>query len=167
MKLTRIAALLLVLTFLLAGAAWAATDSKNLTINATVAATAKLSLGVAAINFPDADPDITPTINASENPVSVTAKVKTGRLTNATLTVVTGSDLVSGADTIPVDPNVKWTATGAGFVGGTMNKTTPQSAGLWTGSGNYSGTFSYTLANSWSYNTGNYTATATYLLTAP
>ena len=29
MKLTRIAALLLVLTFLLAGAAWAATDSKN------------------------------------------------------------------------------------------------------------------------------------------
>ena len=58
MKLTRIAALLLVLTFLLAGAAWAATDSKNLTINATVAATAKLTLGVAAINFPDADPDI-------------------------------------------------------------------------------------------------------------
>ena len=59
MKLTRIAALLLILTFLLAGAAWAATDGKPLTINATVAATAKLTLGTAVINFPDADPDIT------------------------------------------------------------------------------------------------------------
>ena len=166
MRIIRIAALLLVFTFLLAGAAWAATDSKNLTINATVAATAKLSLGVAAINFPDADPESTPSINATENPVSVTAKVKTGRLTNATLTVVTGGDLVSGADSIPIT-NVTWTATGTGYVAGTMDKTTPQSAGLWTGSGNYVGSFYYKLANSWSYNTGSYTATATYLLTAP
>ena len=45
MKITRIAALLLVLTFLLAGAAWAATDTKDLTINATVAARANLTLG--------------------------------------------------------------------------------------------------------------------------
>ena len=50
MKLTRIAALLLILTFLLAGAAWAATATATLTINATVAATAKLTLGTAVIN---------------------------------------------------------------------------------------------------------------------
>ena len=50
---------------------------------------------------------------------------------------------------------------------GTMNKTTAQSAGSWTGSGNNAGTFTYALVNSWSYATGTYAATATYTLSAP
>ena len=92
--------------------------------------------------------------------------MKTGSASTATLTVLAAGDLTSGTDTIAIS-NVTWTATGAGFVAGTMNKTTAQSAGSWTGSGNRSGTFSYFLANSWSYPTGSYTATTTYTLTAP
>lgn len=145
--------------------AWAATDQQTLTINATVSAKAKLTLGVAAINFADADPDTVPSVAASENPVSVTVKAHTGGASNVTLTAQANGDLDSGADTIPIT-NVTWTATGAGFVPGTMN-TTPQSAGSWTGSGNRSGTFSYFLANSWSYAVGNYTQTVVYTLTAP
>ena len=105
-------------------------------------------------------------IPATENPVNVTAKVKTGSASTATLTVLAAGDLTSGGDTIAIT-NVSWTATGTGFIAGTMSKTTAQSAGSWTGSGNRSGTFSYVLANSWSYATGTYTANATYTLTAP
>jgi hypothetical protein len=151
---------------LMAGNVFAASATQGLTINATVANTAKLTLGVATIAFPDADPDTTPSIAATQNPVTVTAKAKTTNAGAVTLTVVTGGDLTSGSDTILIG-NVTWTVTGAGFVAGTMNKTTAQSAGSWTGSGSRAGTFSYNLANSWAYATGAYTATATYTLTAP
>jgi hypothetical protein len=168
MNIPKIIILTLMGTFLLAGAAQAASATANLTINATVAATAKLTLGTNVINFPDADPDITASIAANENPVSVTAKVKTGSASNATLTVLAAGDLKSGpTDTILIS-NVTWTAAGdPGLVAGTMNKTTAQSAGSWTGSGNRTGSFSYFLANSWAYQTGSYTATTTYTLTAP
>jgi hypothetical protein len=165
MKITRIAALLLVLTFLLAGSAWPATDSKPLTINATVAARATLTLGVPAINFPDADPGTVTDIPANENPVSVTASVRTGASSHPTLTVKTGGNLISGSDSIPIT-QVTWTATGS-FVGGTMNTTDTTASATWTGSGTRNGSFSYFLKNSWDYATGSYAATATYTLTAP
>ena len=152
--------------FLMAGGALAANDTKNLTVNATVNARATLTLGQTAINFPDADPDVTASIPAAENAVSVTAKVRTGSSSTATLTHLAAGDLVSGSDTILIG-NVTWTASGTGFQPGTMNKTTAQTAGSWTGSGNRTGSFSYFLANSWSYATGNYTASTTYTLTAP
>jgi hypothetical protein len=60
-----------------------------------------------------------------------------------------------------------WTATGTGYLPGTMNRTTAQTAGSWTGSGQRIGTFSYLLANSWSYTVGNYSTTINYTLTAP
>jgi hypothetical protein len=39
--------------------------------------------------------------------------------------------------------------------------------GAWTGSGNQTGTQTYSLANSWTYATGTYTAALTYTLTVP
>ena len=152
--------------FLMAGSVFAASANQNLIINATVANTAKLSLGAASISFPDADPDTTPSILSVPASVTVDAKAKTTTSGSVTLTVVTGGDLTTGSDTILIG-NVTWTAAGAGFVAGTMNRTTGQSAGSWSGSGSRSGTFGYALANSWSYATGTYTATATYTLTAP
>jgi len=152
----------------LAGAdmpAWGATDQQTLTINATVSAKAKLTLGVAAVNFPDADPDSVPSVAAVENPVSVTVKAQTDGSSTVTLTAQANGDLDSGTDTIDIS-NVTWTATGAGFVGGTMD-TAAQSAGAWTGSGRRDGTFSYLLANSWDYAVGNYSQTVVYTLTAP
>jgi hypothetical protein len=151
---------------LMAGGAFAASDTKPLTVNATVSARATLSIGQSSIHFLDADPDGTPSIAATENTVSVTAKVRTGSGSTATLTHLAAGDLVSGSDTILIG-NVTWTASGAGYQAGTMNKATAQTAGSWTGSGNRSGSFSYFLANSWSYATGTYTASSTYTLTAP
>lgn len=150
-----------------APAADAATASENLTINATVAARATLTLSSTTIDFPDADPDAVPSIGATQNPVTVTARVRTGAANTPTLTVLAGGPLTSGGDTIPIS-NVTWTAGGAPFIAGTMNAVTAQSAAtLPNGSGGYTGTFSYFLANSWAYNIGSYTASATYTVTAP
>jgi len=166
MKRTTFVSLLVVACLLCAGmASWAATDQQTLTVNAQVLDKAKLTLGVAAINFPDADPDGTPSIGASENPVSVTVKAHTGSASVVSLTVQASGDLEAGSSVIPIT-NVTWTANGAGFVGGTMD-TAPVAAGSWTGSGQRSGQFQYFLSNSWSYQTGDYSQTVVYTLTAP
>ena len=144
----------------------AATATSNVTVSATVAATAKLSLSSSTVSFPNADPDSTPSIAATEGAITITAKGKTSTGSSITLTLLAADDLKSGTDSIAIT-NVTWTASGAGFVAGTMNKTTAQSVGSWTSSGSRSGTQTYALANSWSYPTGSYTATATYTLTAP
>jgi hypothetical protein len=138
----------------------------NLTINATVGSRAELTLSPTTISFPDASPTTSPTI-AANSTVSVTAKVRTGSASSPTLTVLANGDLASGAQTIAIS-NVTWTASGAPFIGGTMNKTTAQSAASFSqGSGSYAGSYAYSLVNSWSYDTGSYTQTATYTLTAP
>lgn len=154
------------LLVLLNATAQAATTTSNLTVNTTIAARAILILGSASVNFPDSDPTSVPSIGATENPVSVTARIRTGSASVATLTAQTGGDLVSGGNTIAIS-NVTWTATGTGFVAGTMNKAVGQPVGSWTGSGEQTGSNSYFLANSWNYATGVYTATVTYTLTAP
>lgn len=142
--------------------------STNTTVDvaAAIDSAAQLTITPSAINFRDADPDNVPSIPANENPVSVMtyAQTKGNKIVN--LTVVAAGDLVSGNDRILID-NVTWTATGSGFSGGTMNKTTPQTAGTWHRSGTRMGTFSFFLKNSWSYATGNYAQTVTYTLTSP
>ncbi|MEW5983526.1 MAG: hypothetical protein AB1806_14325 [Acidobacteriota bacterium] len=144
----------------------AATATSNVTVSATVSATAKLSLSAATVSFADADPDTTPSITATEGAVTITAKGKTSNGSSITLTLLAAADLVSGTDTIAIS-NVTWTASGTGFVAGTMSKTAAQSVGSWTDSGNRSGTVTFALANSWSYKTGSYSAAATYTLTSP
>jgi len=62
---------------------------------------------------------------------------------------------------------VTWTAGGAGYGAGTMNNSTAQSVGSFTGSGSNVGTMSFFLANSWAYEIGNYTQTVDYTLTTP
>ena len=151
---------------LIAGVAFAASDTKDLEIKATVGSWAKLTLGETAINFIDTDPD-TVSIPASENAVSVTVKVRTGSTSAVTLTHLAAGNLTNAdSDEIPIG-NVTWTATGAGYVAGTMNRITSQTAGSWTGPGSHDGTFSYSLVNSWNYAPGDYTINSTYTLTAP
>jgi hypothetical protein len=138
----------------------------NLTINATVNARAKLTVSTNTINFPDADPDSTPSISAAENGVSVTVKVRTGSASVATLAHQAAGDLSSGKNSIPIS-NVTWTAAGSGFSKGVMSSSAAQAVGSWTGSGTQSGTLNFALANSWDYATGTYTASSTFTLTAP
>ncbi len=140
--------------------------SATVTVNAAVSATAKLALGASSIHFVDADPDVISSIPQTEPAITISAKAKTSTGGNVTLTVVAGSDLTSGTDTIAIS-NITWTVTGVtGYVPGTMSKTA-QSLGSWTNSGTWTGTQTYALANSWAYHTGSYTATLTYTLTAP
>ena len=56
----------------------AASDSKTVTLNATVSARAKLTISPTTIHFPDADPDVLNPIPANENSVSVQANIRTG-----------------------------------------------------------------------------------------
>jgi hypothetical protein len=144
----------------------AATATSNVTVAATVSASAKLTIGAAGVTFPDADPETVTSINATEGAITISAKGRTSTSGTVTLTLKAADDLTSGSDTIPIS-NVTWTASGTGFAAGTMNKTTAQTVGSWTGSGTHSGTASFKLANSWDYATGSYSVQATYTLTAP
>ena len=146
--------------------ALAATDNQVLTINATVAARAKLVLAPTVINFPDADPDLTPVISANENAVNVLANVRTSSAGVSTLTCLANGDLSSGSDQIAIS-NVSWTAGGTGYLPGTMSNAAAQPVGSWVGSGANTGTLDFFLANSWAYAVGNYTQTVTYTLTSP
>lgn len=161
----------LLLTLLLVGAllVWtapaAAQTTASVNVSATVNARAKLTLSSATVSFGDADPDTTPTITGS--PVlNVDAKSRTGSSNAVTLTIQASSDLTAaGGNTIPVDPNVTWTATGD-LTAGTL-KTTAQTIGNWTGSGARSGAMTFQMLNSWSYATGTYSTTITFTLSAP
>jgi hypothetical protein len=167
MKLSRSLVLLVGVSFLLPALALAATDNETLTINATVAARAKLVLAPTTINFPDADPDAVDPIPANENAVSVLCNVRTTGAGVSTLTCLADGDLVAaGATDIPIT-NVSWAATGAGYSAGAMSAATAQAVGSFTGSGANTGTLSFFLANSWSYEIGNYTQTVQYTLTTP
>lgn len=171
MKLKTIILMIAALTLVGAGAAWGAQATADVKVAATVSSSAKLTLAASTITFPDADPDTTKSIPANENGAIVTAKVKTGSSTTATLKVLAADDLKSGTDTIPI-ANVTSSATnssGTFFSAGpiTWSKTSPGVTVGQGGSGSYSGTFSWFLANSWNFPTGSYTANATYTLLAP
>ena len=143
-----------------------ATDSATVNVSVVVAAKAKLTITGGPVSFADADPTTTPVLAATSD-LAIDVKARTSAAGNVTLTVVSSNDLKSGSDTITID-NLTWTVGGSsGLLAGTMNKTTAKSVGSWTGSGSFSGTQGYKLANSWAYNTGTYTTTLTYTLTAP
>jgi hypothetical protein len=141
-------------------------STQTVTLSTNIASRAKLQFGMLAMSFPDASPDSVPSNPANVNPLSVTSSARTGSSQTDTLTCLASSDLVSGTNTIAIG-NLTWTATGTGYLPGTMNRTTAQTAGSWTGSGQQVGTFSYFLANSWSYIVGNYSTSINYTLTAP
>lgn len=169
MKLTRTIALvgavsLLVLP-LMAGAA---TDTQVLTINATVAARAKLTIAPTTINFPDADPDLVSPIPATENgSITVLSNIRTTSVGVSSLVCLANGDLIAaGATDIPIT-NVTWTSSGAGYIGGTMSNSASQAVGSFTGSGANVGGFDFFLANSWAYDVGSYSQTVLYTLTTP
>jgi hypothetical protein len=140
--------------------------TRTATATATVSGLAKLTLSSSSLVFPDADPDTVASIPANGSPLSITAKARTSIGSVVTLVVKAAGNLQSGLDTIPVS-QVRWTATGTGFVGGTMSATTAQTVGSWVSSGSWTGTQAYTLLNAWTYAVGTYTTTLTYTLTAP
>jgi hypothetical protein len=141
------------------------TATASIAVTANVNAKAKLTLGLAAITFADADPDVTPLYTSA--PVSVDVRARTTNGGSVVLTVLASGDLASGGNTIPVT-TLTWAATGTGFAAsGANNSTTAQTLGQWSGSGSPSGSHTLSLPNLWTYNTGTYTVTLNYTLTAP
>jgi hypothetical protein len=141
-------------------------QKETITLSTNIATRAKLAFGSSAISFPSANPDSVPSVPSNVNPVSVTSSARTGSSQSVKLTCLAVGDLISGTSAIVIS-NVRWTATGAGYLPGAMSRNGSIPAGTWTGPGQRTGTFSYFLANSWSYTIGNYSTSINYTLTAP
>ncbi len=146
---------------------FAATDTKSVTVTATVGNQVVFTVNNTTVNFVDTDP-ATASIPGDVT-VMITAKARVAKDGVWTLDVKAGGDLTeAGGGVIPIGA-ITWTCgDGGGYAaGGTMNKTTAQAVGSFTNSGSHVGTQTYAMANSWSYATGSYSATLTYTLTTP
>lgn len=154
------------LVLLQAGDLLAANANRTVNLNAQVNTQAKITLNITSINFVDFISDNWDSIPADENPVTITAKARTGSSSTVTLTFLASGDLKSSKQTIPIS-RVTWTATGNGYRNGTMSKTSAQTVGTWTGSGGYAGTLSFFLDTHVSQDAGTYTSSGTFTLTAP
>jgi hypothetical protein len=135
------------------------------TLNATFGGLARLAFSTLNLTFPDAEPDLVPTVPASQGPITITAKARTSPNGAVTLTVQASDDLRSGVNTIPAS-SITWTATGPGFANGTLSAAAPQLVASWTDSGVYTGSQAFFFRNSWTYATGIYTLTMTFTLSA-
>lgn len=149
-----------------APAARAAAQAQSATLAANFSTVAKLTLSTATISFPDADPDAIPLIPSTGGPVFISAKARATPGAQVVLTVVAADDLRSGLNVISAS-NITWTATGPGFVGGTLSSASPVTVGTWSGSGVRTGTQQLYFTNLWSHPTGTYTVSLLYTLTAP
>ena len=148
-------------------AAAAAQGSRTDTVRATfvVASQAQLSVSSATLTFPNRDPDVVTQVTASEGPLTITVKGHSTVGSAILLTVQASDDLRSGVATIAVSA-LTWTASGTGFLGGTMSKTA-QTVGSWTTTGNATGVLAFSFRNAWTYAAGAYGTTISYTLTVP
>jgi hypothetical protein len=146
--------------------AGARAQTSTATLSASVLPAARLTLSTANLTFPDADPDIAGQVSPIGAPISITAKGRTSEGAQIILTLLASDDLRSGISVIPASA-LTWTASGAGFVGGTLNSTTAVTLGQWSTSGVRTGTQVWSFRNEWTYATGTYTVTVTYTLSAP
>ncbi len=166
MLLTRLVPSALGLVLLTATPAAPTSQSGTVTATASIGALAKLILSSVTVTFPDADPDTVPFIPSAAGPLVVTAKARTIPGGTVRLTVQALDDFRSGTHVIPASA-LRWTASGPGFVGGTVSTSAEQLLGSWTNSGVWTGEQQYVLENRWTWAAGAYSMTLVYTLTAP
>jgi hypothetical protein len=127
----------------------------------------EMSLSPRVITFPSSDPDSVPIVLAA--PITVSYRVRQNSGATWSLTALAGGDLISGPSRVDIS-NVTWTATPSPpFQNGTLSKTVAQR--IASGTGNVAnpstGSVTFRLANSWTYNTGTYTQTVVFTLSSP
>jgi hypothetical protein len=144
----------------------AAAQTSTATVSANIGTVASLTLSSATIAFPDADPDVTPQVPATGGPLLITAKSRASGGAQVVLSVQASDDLRFGVVVIAAS-NITWTGSGAGFVPGTLSKSSPVRVATWTGSGLRTGSQQFFFRNLWTHPTGTYTLTMTYTLSAP
>ena len=128
-----------------------AVKTRTATLTVTIAPNISLTLGMAAINFRSADPDLFPSIAANENPITVTVQSQAGG--NVTLTCRAMGDLVSGKR---CHRRVEHLLDGdRGGIRLRYDEIDERSAGGTVGGiGIWNGTFFFFFANSWAYARG-------------
>ena len=132
---------------------------------ASEAATITLRLTPSSLAFPDASPDVTPLIGPATVMVSVKAEGSPGY--PWVLTFLGNSDLRSGASVIPITA-ISWTSSPSPpFNNGTLSRVSPILLGTGIAHINADLRMDFMLQNSWSYDVGSYSATATFTLSGP
>ncbi len=126
----------------------------------------ELSISPTVITFPASDPDLVPQI--ASVPVTVSYRVR--QFPGAwQLTVLASGNLMSGSSMVDIS-NVTWVATPVPpFLSGTLNHTVAQVVASGVGNVNpaATGAVTFRLKNSWTYDSGTYTQTVVFTLTAP
>lgn len=133
------------------------------------AAAQKLALTVtpSTIAFPAADPDAVPVISSAPVTIDVRVQQNAGQPWN--LTILAAGDLLSGPSKIDIGA-VTWTVTPSPpFINGTLSRTSaqPLASGIGNALGRITGTLTFRLANSWTYDAGTYTQALVFTLSAP
>lgn len=126
----------------------------------------ELSISPTVITFPASDPDLVPQISSVPVTVSYRIRLSTGAWQ---LTVLASGNLMSGSSTVDIS-NVTWVATPVPpFLNGTLNHTVAQVVASGVGNVNpaATGAVTFRLKNSWTYDSGTYTQTVVFTLTAP
>ena len=141
-------------------------QNATVTLSVNLGSHARLSMSSTTLDFPDADPDLVPFVAAVPGSMTLTAKTRTTRDNQVILTVEPTGDLRSGVLTIPA-AMLRWTAAGAGFVGGTLATGSSEPVGMWTSSGVRTGTQSFLFENRWTHPPGSYSVTLVYTLSSP
>jgi hypothetical protein len=126
-----------------------------------------LTIAPAIVTFPTSDPDTAPQLNGV--PLAVQYRVRANANRPWVLTVLASGDLISGPSRIPATA-VSWLATPAPpFRTGTMSSTQAQPVASGIGNVNpmQTGTITFRLTNSWTYDAGTYLQTLTFTLSTP
>jgi len=137
----------------------------NLGPRASEAATITLRVTPSSITFPDASPDVTPMIGPATVMVTVKAEGRPGY--PWVLSVVGNSDLRSGPSVIPITAVSFTSSPSPPFNSGTMSRVSPILLGTGIAHINTDLRMDFMLQNSWSYDVGAYSATATFTLSGP
>jgi hypothetical protein len=115
------------------------------------------------VNFPDADPDMTPVIGPSDVRIRIFATDRAPWV----LTIQADTDLLSGTDMIPAS-NISWVPVPRPpFQAGTLSTVMPQLLGSGPNRVIVWGRLYFYMQNSWGYSPGNYTGTATITMSQP
>jgi hypothetical protein len=141
-------------------------SSAAATLSVDLGSHARLALVSTTLAFPDADPDTVPSVPGVPAAISITAKARTARNSQVTLTLQSIDDLRSGVTVLPASL-ITWTAAGPGFLPGTLSRSAAQTVGTWTGSGIRSGSQSFYFENRWTHPPGIYTITLVYTISTP
>lgn len=127
----------------------------------------ELSISPTVITFPPADPDVV--LQITSVPITVTYRIRQAQGLTWQLTALASGNLMSGPSTVDIT-NVTWVATPAPpFRSGTLNHTVAQvmAAGVGNVNPTATGSITFRLKNSWTYDTGTYTQTIVFTLSTP